>query len=76
MGTKNTIAMLLISMLVLMSYANVGEALSDCAKQCMPVCMKTSGATLAACEPACEGYCKQISGNTGSGDWPYNGKQN
>ncbi|GMY13193.1 hypothetical protein FCV25MIE_08432 [Fagus crenata] len=71
MATKKTVAMLLISMLVVMACANVGEALSECAKQCMPTCMKTEGATLNACGPACEGYCVQITGNTGGySGWP------
>ncbi|KAF5733738.1 hypothetical protein HS088_TW16G00178 [Tripterygium wilfordii] len=49
-------------------YANVGEGVSDCAKQCMPTCMREDGATLEACDVACEEYCKQITGNTGGGD--------
>ncbi|KAF5742548.1 hypothetical protein HS088_TW09G00598 [Tripterygium wilfordii] len=70
MGVKRSnVFGLVIAFVVLVSlYANEGEAVSDCAKQCMPTCMREDGATLHACDPACEKYCEQISGNTGGAD--------
>ncbi|KAK2968171.1 hypothetical protein RJ640_018264 [Escallonia rubra] len=42
----------------------MGEALSNCAKDCMPTCMKVNGATIDACGIACEQYCQHISGGS------------
>ncbi|KAF5729494.1 hypothetical protein HS088_TW21G01661 [Tripterygium wilfordii] len=62
-----------IAFVVLVSlYGNVGEAISDCAKQCMPTCMREDGATLDACDVACEKYCEQTIGNAGGDDTGWN----
>jgi hypothetical protein len=66
-----TIAVLFVSVLVVtMGCANVSEALSPCAKDCMPVCLKEDGATRDSCGKACEDYCKQVSGDGGNGGFP------
>ena len=73
MATKKTIAMLLISLLVIIvACANVGEALSDCAMHCLPGCMKqVPVASIDACGNACEGLFDQLDGdgNPGLGDF-------
>ena len=72
----NKIPAIVICVLVAMvcSYSMKGsEALSDCAKPCMPVCLKEEGANIPICEIACENYCKQVSGN---GGWIWNNKHN
>ncbi|KAK9283436.1 hypothetical protein L1049_011678 [Liquidambar formosana] len=65
MAMKKTIAALLISALVVMACTNMSEALSQCAKDCMPVCMGVEGATVEGCGPSCEDYCNQLSGGQG-----------
>ncbi|GMN31353.1 hypothetical protein TIFTF001_003214 [Ficus carica] len=64
MSNKNAIPVLLIATLVVASaFIQTGEALSECAKPCMPVCLNEKGATIPMCETACEDYCKQASGS-------------
>ncbi|EXC32934.1 hypothetical protein L484_013049 [Morus notabilis] len=68
MASKITIPALLIATLVVAAaIVETGEALSECAKQCMPVCLKEQGATIPVCETACENYCQQSSDNGGQG---------
>ncbi|OWM73890.1 hypothetical protein CDL15_Pgr018950 [Punica granatum] len=64
---RNSMAALGLAALVLMAVAvGTTEALSECAKLCMPVCLKEDS-NMSACETACENYCDQIDGNTGGG---------
>lgn len=64
MSNKNAIPVLLIATLVVASaFMQTGEALSECAKPCMPVCLNEKGATIPVCETACEEYCIQASGS-------------
>ena len=67
MANKIAIPTLLIAMLVVVAFAQTGEALTECAKQCMPVCLKEQGATIPVCETACEGYCKQAAAGSDTG---------
>ncbi|KAA8539297.1 hypothetical protein F0562_025989 [Nyssa sinensis] len=62
MAAKKFIATLLMTAMVIMACAEIGEAISDCAKDCMPTCMKVDGASISACEEGCENYCNQIGG--------------
>lgn len=59
-ASKKTIIALLICLVITMASVKRTEALSDCAKQCMPVCLKEEGATIDACGTACENYCAQV----------------
>ncbi|KAM1819434.1 hypothetical protein ACFX15_001020 [Malus domestica] len=73
----NKIPAIVICVLVVMVCSCImkgSEALSDCAKPCMPVCMKEEGASIPICEIACENYCKQVSGDAGY--WIGNTKHN
>ncbi|GMN51051.1 hypothetical protein TIFTF001_020210 [Ficus carica] len=66
MPNKNTISTLLImTLLVAAAFVQKGKALSDCAKECMPVCLKEKGATIPVCETACENFCSQATSGAG-----------
>lgn len=65
MLTKKTMAMLLVGALIVMASVNLNEALSECAKDCMPVCLRVEGATIPVCGQSCEEYCKQLGGGAG-----------
>ena len=68
MATKKTIAMFLISLLVvMMACTDTGEAMR-CGQWCQPQCMKVKGASQHACEKACNGLCLQLGGK-GGGDF-------
>lgn len=43
----------------------LSRALSECAKDCMPVCLRVEGATIPVCGQSCEEYCKQLGGGAG-----------
>ncbi|KMT08014.1 hypothetical protein BVRB_6g144230 [Beta vulgaris subsp. vulgaris] len=43
----------------------MSEAISDCAKDCMPNCLRVEGASIPSCETSCEGYCDQKDGQGG-----------
>ncbi|GFZ05854.1 hypothetical protein Acr_18g0000240 [Actinidia rufa] len=57
MAAKKFAARLLITALVVLVLVTHTEALSDCAKNCMPTCLKVDGASMSQCEQACEQYC-------------------
>ena len=57
MVAKKFAETLLITALVVLAMATHTEALSDCAKNCMPTCLKVDGASMSQCEQACEQYC-------------------
>lgn len=54
----------LAAVVLMASAVGMTMALSECAKECMPICLKEDDA-MGACETACEGYCDQVEGNTG-----------
>ncbi|PON67987.1 Thionin [Trema orientale] len=60
-------AVLIMSVLFIGAFFQTGEALTPCAKECMPVCLKEDGATIPVCETACESYCKQAASGSGQG---------
>ncbi|KAL6290710.1 hypothetical protein Pyn_16272 [Prunus yedoensis var. nudiflora] len=68
MANKTAILICVLVVVVGCSSMQGSEAISACAKPCMPVCMKEEGASIPICEIACENYCKQISGNRNS-EW-------
>lgn len=51
--------------LILANHPNMSEAISDCAKDCMPNCLRVEGASIPSCETSCEGYCDQKDGQGG-----------
>ncbi|KAF4371066.1 hypothetical protein G4B88_020534 [Cannabis sativa] len=72
MANKNadTLTFFIMSILLVGAIFRTSEALTECAKLCMPVCLRETGAGLPACEKACEDYCKQISSNQDSNKKP------
>ncbi|XP_057979115.1 uncharacterized protein LOC131165390 [Malania oleifera] len=63
---KKSIAAVMILAVVMAASAEVGEALSQCGKDCMPVCLRVEGATIPACQVSCEDFCNH-GGNKGGG---------
>ncbi|KAL7214962.1 hypothetical protein ACSBR1_027194 [Camellia fascicularis] len=58
MAVKKFTAMIAVMALVVMGSAITGEAISVCAKDCMPSCLGVAGSTIPNCEKTCEAYCK------------------
>lgn len=64
MGANDTPTntLLVCALITMVAFSNYSEAISECAKDCMPTCMKVKEASISVCKSSCEDYCEQVKG--------------